>query len=129
MINLKCTIHDQLNLLHSSHSPSYCGCVSYWILQPSFSCPPQWGQIRHHTRAVTELEYLATSLLKFDVPSLLVSQVPAVGVSAVTKKNQHKSAQGRLQMCLTFRQQVLLLCCDVVDTRGYITTDGRIVSG
>jgi hypothetical protein len=32
-------------------------------------------------------------------------------------------------MCFTFRPQVLLLCCDAVDIREYITTDGRIVSG
>jgi len=128
MMNLKCTIHDQLNLFHSSQSPSYWGCASYWILQHSFSCPSQWGKIRRHTRAFTELEYLVTRLLKFDIPFLLVSQVHAVRVSAVTKK-QHKSVQGRLKMCFTCRQQVLLLCCEAVDTRGYITTDGRIVSG
>ena len=32
-------------------------------------------------------------------------------------------------MRFTFRQQVLLLCCEAADTQGYVTTDGRIVTG
>jgi hypothetical protein len=76
-----------------------------------------WSILRHAT---------CDNSVKFDVPSLLVSHIPSVGVSAV--KRQLKSVEGRLETCFTFRQQVLLPSCEAADTRLYVVIDDKIVS-